>query len=111
LKAAVNEAKKGNDVSRYDAAVEALQEVAPDDPDAKLDMNWMEATTKQVKAETDRLEFELKGYKNNLIKESIRVSPQTSFSITIRTTDMTIFPTQHRWAKKTLAPTTLTSET
>jgi COP9 signalosome complex subunit 1 len=36
-------------------------------------MNWMEATTKQVKAETDRLEFELKGYKNNLIKESIRV--------------------------------------
>ncbi|KAI9858565.1 MAG: hypothetical protein M1813_007370 [Trichoglossum hirsutum] len=76
LKAAVNEAKKGNDVSRYDAAVEALQEVAPDDPDAKLDMNWMEATTKQVKAETDRLEFELKGYKNNLIKESIRMGKE-----------------------------------
>jgi COP9 signalosome complex subunit 1 len=47
--------------------------VAPDDPDARLDMNWMETTAKQVKAETDRLEFELKGYKNNLIKESIRV--------------------------------------
>ena len=28
---------------------------------------------KQSKAETDRLELELKGYKNNLIKESIRV--------------------------------------
>ncbi|KAH0537402.1 hypothetical protein FGG08_005801 [Glutinoglossum americanum] len=76
LKAAVNEAKKGTDASRYAAAVEALQEAAPDDPDAKLDMNWMEATTKQVKAETDRLEFELKGYKNNLIKESIRMGKE-----------------------------------
>lgn len=28
---------------------------------------------KMVKAETDRLEHELRGYKNNLIKESIRV--------------------------------------
>ena len=74
LKGAVSEAKRGSDVSRYSTAVEALQEVASDDPDARLDMNWVEATAKQVKAETDRLEFELKGYKNNLIKESIRAS-------------------------------------
>jgi hypothetical protein len=34
----------------------------------------MEKKNKQNKAETTRLEHELKGYKNNLIKESIRVS-------------------------------------
>lgn len=34
----------------------------------------MDRMTKQTKGETDRLELELKGYKNNLIKESIRVS-------------------------------------
>ena len=48
-------------------------EVAPDDPDAVLDRMWMEKTRKKVKIETDRMELELKGYKNNLIKESIRV--------------------------------------
>ncbi len=37
-------------------------------------MGWIDRMTKQTKAETDRLELELKGYKNNLIKESIRVS-------------------------------------
>ncbi|KAI9771893.1 MAG: hypothetical protein M1840_001663 [Geoglossum simile] len=58
LKGAVSEAQKGTDVSRYSTAVEALQEVAADDPDARIDTNWMEATAKQVKVETDRLEFE-----------------------------------------------------
>jgi 26S proteasome subunit RPN7 len=33
----------------------------------------MDMTEKQNQAETQRLEAELKGYKNNLIKESIRV--------------------------------------
>lgn len=40
---------------------------------ASLDTDWMERAAKQVAAETERLEIELKGYKNNLIKESIRV--------------------------------------
>ena len=53
--------------------MELLQQIAPDDPDSTLDTGWMERVTKQVAAETERLEFELKGYKNNLIKESIRV--------------------------------------
>ena len=40
----------------------------------QADPAWMEKKDKQNKAETTRLEHELKGYKNNLIKESIRVS-------------------------------------
>lgn len=44
-----------------------MQDVVPD-------LAWVDKMTKQVKSETDRLEAELKGYKNNLIKESIRVS-------------------------------------
>lgn len=73
LKAAISEAKAGKDVSRYDRAVQALAEVAPNEPDARKDMEWVERMLKTVKAETDRLEQELRGYKNNLIKESIRV--------------------------------------
>lgn len=71
---AVTEAKGGRDVNSYTRAVEALARVAPQDPEAKLDTAWVDHTSKVVKAETDRLEHELKGYKNNLIKESIRVS-------------------------------------
>ncbi|PYH47673.1 COP9 signalosome complex subunit 1 [Aspergillus saccharolyticus JOP 1030-1] len=73
LKAAVAEAKSGKDVIRYERAVRALAEVAPNDPEATLDTHWVDHMQKVVKAETDRLEHELKGYKNNLIKESIRM--------------------------------------
>jgi len=48
--------------------------VAPSDPITIKDQDWIESTSRQVRAETTRLENELKGYKNNLIKESIRVS-------------------------------------
>ena len=74
LKTAVSEAKKGKDTQRYEDAVAVLREVSPQDPDASLDHLWLSTTKKQVKAETDRMELELKGYKNNLIKESIRVA-------------------------------------
>jgi hypothetical protein len=37
------------------------------------DQAWVDTVGKQNLAETARLEAELKGYKNNLIKESIRV--------------------------------------
>ena len=50
-----------------------LAEAAPNDPDAISDTTWIERMNKVVKVETDRMELELKGYKNNLIKESIRV--------------------------------------
>jgi hypothetical protein len=36
-------------------------------------MAWAEKTSREVKEEQDKLEHELKSYKNNLIKESIRV--------------------------------------
>ena len=73
LKAAIVEAKQGNDVQRYENAVSYLREIAPNDPDATLDLDWIDRMKKQVKAATDKMELELKGYKNNLIKESIRV--------------------------------------
>ncbi|KAA6415329.1 MAG: COP9 signalosome complex subunit 1 [Lasallia pustulata] len=73
LKGAIAEAKRGKDISRYEIAVATLREIAPTDPDATPDLGWIERMNKQVKAETDRLELELKGYKNNLIKESIRM--------------------------------------
>ncbi|KAI9694882.1 MAG: hypothetical protein M1822_000498 [Bathelium mastoideum] len=74
LRTAVREAKQGKDVDLYLNLCQALHALAPDDPLAALDTSWAEARTKQMKAEGDRLEAELKGYKNNLIKESIRVS-------------------------------------
>ena len=48
--------------------------------DMQTDLAWMEKKEKQNKAETTRLEHELKGYKNNLIKESIRVSSASQMS-------------------------------
>lgn len=74
LRLAVIEAKTGRDVNRYLDAQRTLQIVAPGDPNAVIDEAWVETTGKQVQIETQRLEAELKGYKNNLIKESIRVS-------------------------------------
>jgi COP9 signalosome complex subunit 1 len=74
LKAAVQEAKKGSDVTRYKDAWDCIRFAAPNDPEAQRDEAWIEAIEKANKAETSRLESELKGYKNNLIKESIRVS-------------------------------------
>jgi hypothetical protein len=43
------------------------------DADGLLDQAWIEKREKLNGAEAGRLEAELKGYKNNLIKESIRV--------------------------------------
>ncbi|OTA60302.1 hypothetical protein K449DRAFT_332341 [Hypoxylon sp. EC38] len=73
LKAAVAEAKRGKDVSRYREAWECIRIAAPDEPEAKWDEAWATATEKANQAETHRLETELKGYKNNLVKESIRI--------------------------------------
>lgn len=73
LKAAVAEAKSGKDIGRYEKAVRALSEVAPGDQDATLDTAWIQDVQRSVRAQSERLENELRGYKNNLIKESIRV--------------------------------------
>ena len=73
LKLAVIEAKEGKDVKLYQKIVGLFREVAPGEPEAREDTSWSETTNAVTKAETARMEAELKGYKNNLIKESIRV--------------------------------------
>ena len=71
---AVTAVMKSKDVTEYMAIVEEFQSLAPNEPLAQINTAWAEQTTKHNKMETDRLEHELKTYKNNLIKESIRVS-------------------------------------
>ncbi len=72
LKAAIAEAKSGYDVQLYDEATTALNNFDPADPASTLDLGWIDSVKKQNKLKTDRLEAELKGYKNNLIKEAFR---------------------------------------
>lgn len=73
LKAAVQEAKAGSDILRYQMAVNSLSQAAPNEPEAFLDRAWMGAKEKENRDTTTHLQAELQGYKNNLIKESIRV--------------------------------------
>lgn len=74
LKAAVVEAKEGRDVRRYLEAQGHLETIGPQEPESVRDQEWVDTVGKQNQAESQRLEAELKGYKNNLIKESVRVS-------------------------------------
>ncbi|KFA65400.1 hypothetical protein S40285_00492 [Stachybotrys chlorohalonatus IBT 40285] len=73
LKAAVVESKKGRNVSQYREAWECIRIAAPNEPEAARDDAWIDKTEAANKAETARLESELKGYRHNLIKESIRM--------------------------------------
>lgn len=73
LKLAVREAKGGISVGRYIDAHRMLAAAAPNEPEATFDQDWVDKTRKRVEARTTQLEAELKGYKNNLVKESIRV--------------------------------------
>ncbi|KAK1779192.1 26S proteasome subunit RPN7-domain-containing protein [Copromyces sp. CBS 386.78] len=73
LKAAVQEAKAGRDILRYQMAVNSLFQAAPNEPEALLDKAWLEAQAKENRDTTINLQAELQGYKNNLIKESIRM--------------------------------------
>lgn len=57
----------------YTTLVEEFAAIAPQDPAALTDTAWAEKKTRETQLEQDRLEHELKSYKNNLIKESIRV--------------------------------------
>lgn len=57
----------------YTRLVEEFSLIVPEDPAALLDTAWAEKKTREIQQEQDRLEHELKSYKNNLIKESIRV--------------------------------------
>jgi COP9 signalosome complex subunit 1 len=70
---AIAEAKKGKNVELYTTLVDDFSHIAPQDAAALLDTAWAEKKTRETQQEQDRLEHELKSYKNNLIKESIRV--------------------------------------
>jgi COP9 signalosome complex subunit 1 len=76
-KLAIKEAKRGADVRNYQDAVNLLKSVPGyRDTERLLDSSWAIDQEKRNTKETSRLENELKGYKNNLIKESIRVSDE-----------------------------------
>ncbi|KAI1007315.1 COP9 signalosome complex subunit 1 [Podosphaera aphanis] len=73
LRAAIHEAKEIRDVNSYLEAQGHLEKIGPFEPEAQKDLEWV-TTTEQINLqETQRLEAELKQYKNNLIKESIRI--------------------------------------
>lgn len=77
LKTAVREAKTGEDVGRYKDAWDLIRVAAPGEPEAILDQDWIDRKERENMNELHRLDTELKGYRNNLIKESIRVSVVT----------------------------------
>ena len=61
------------DANGYVNAVERLRSVQPNIPEAQLDSAWVSETLLQNRRKTDKLELELKSYKTNLIKESVRM--------------------------------------
>jgi COP9 signalosome complex subunit 1 len=61
-------------VSLYQETVDQLRLVDSNSEESVLDRPWAENATRSTKITTEKLEAELKNYKNNLIKESIRVS-------------------------------------
>ena len=63
-------------VALYQETVKQLQQHAPSLPEAALDQAWMDHAIRSSKLTVEKLEAELKNYKNNLIKESIRVTLQ-----------------------------------
>lgn len=103
MRSAIDEAKKGSDVRNYEDAVKLYRKYFnATDSYGTADLAWMEKKRKVNKAETIRLEHELKGYKNNLIKESIRVSYGGGM---VNCASSNSHDT--RWAAKTWAITTI----
>lgn len=111
LKAAIAEAKSGSDLKSYRNAVQLLRRYSKgSEADVQEDSVWVEQKGKQNKVESARLEHELKGYKNNLIKESIRVS-YSWHSPKPRILIRADIDEPARWAMKTSATITTVLET
>ena len=72
-KLAVDAAKRGADINYYQDAVALLASITGQDVKDITDREWVARQEKQNAGESKRLENELKQYKNNLIRESIRV--------------------------------------
>ncbi|ORZ15645.1 26S proteasome subunit RPN7-domain-containing protein [Absidia repens] len=74
---AVNEIKNATDnIELYESSIKkmnlALTQQAK--PTMETDTEWVETTSKKNKRNLEQLELELKSYKNNMVKESIRVA-------------------------------------
>lgn len=62
-------------MTAYDQASSLSETPLPDSLElASLDTKWADETMSKNQADRVKLEFELKTYSNNMIKESIRVS-------------------------------------
>lgn len=75
LSIAITSAKSGKDVSLYRRLVTLASLLNITDL-ATQDLEWTDRTEDANKRENARLEQELKGYKNNLIRESIRMGQE-----------------------------------
>lgn len=60
-------------VPLYQTTVDQLRQVSPSSLESTLDQAWADQANRSTKQIAEKLEGELKNYKNNLIKESIRV--------------------------------------
>ncbi|KAG9518032.1 hypothetical protein E4T50_13658 [Aureobasidium sp. EXF-12298] len=76
LHLAIPTSKNAKDTQQYLDLTKLLHQISPDDDLAGVDTAWVEKTNKLNEHETERLENELRGYKNNLIKESIRMGQE-----------------------------------
>lgn len=99
LKTAVIEAKNGTDSYRYKEAWDCIRIAAPGEPEAARDDAWIAKIESANRHETMHLEGLLKGYKNNLIKESIRVRISSQLS------HWALLLTCIRWAMSSSAST------
>jgi COP9 signalosome complex subunit 1 len=75
LTTAIKSAKKGKDVAVYRRLVTLASQLDVKEL-ATPDSDWIDRTEDANKREGTRLEQELKGYKNNLIRESIRMGQE-----------------------------------
>ncbi|KAI5258706.1 hypothetical protein E4T42_00575 [Aureobasidium subglaciale] len=76
LRLAIPASKTAKDTQQYLDLAKLLHSLSPNDELANVDTAWAEKTNKLNEHETERLEHELRGYKNNLIKESIRMGQE-----------------------------------
>lgn len=75
LTLAIAAAKKGKDVQLYERLCELARSLSSQDLGAP-DSAWTSRTEEANRRELSRLEGELRGYKNNLIRESIRMGQE-----------------------------------
>jgi COP9 signalosome complex subunit 1 len=66
-------------VSLYRETVEQLHALDSTLSEAAVDQIWVDQAIKMSRTTAEKLEAELKNYKNNLIKESIRVNSRFRF--------------------------------